>query len=435
MSFVRESLRTFGTRILLVLANIPLSILIFRHLGAAGQGIYSSATTYATTTAVIGLLGIDAAHTYYLASGRYRSGQVIGNSLGVIAVLSLVLMPLLPPLLRYAAEGEGHAFLPYIALAALLVPVILARYLLLSIFMARRRVDAFNVLFLGSNVLLLGTLAVGFYGFGGGERLALWAFFITQIAMVLAGALWVWRTELRGQGRLGFSRALLGDSLHYGLRGFLATLLTSFIYRFDTVLVLRWLGSAAQGYYFIAVALAEKLTHITASVQAVLFPHISGASEWEANRLTPRVCRHTLLWVLLAAGLLALVATPLMRLLYGDDIEASIAPMRILLPGIAALTISKLLTSDLSGRNRRFFPTLIMAFALALNLGLNVLWTPRHGIVGAAWASTVAYGVQALSVLLYFWGVTGVAPGRILLPDREDWMAYKRLIPRRSRQT
>ena len=311
---------------------------------------------------------------------------------------------------------------------------ILLRYLLLSVFMARRRVDTFNWIFLGSNVLLLSLLAIGFYGFGGGARMALWSFFATQICMVLVAGGWIWHTELRRGGRLEFSRALLGDSLHYGLRGFLATLLTSFIYRFDTVLVLRWLGSSAQGHYFIAVALAEKLTHITASVQAVLFPHISGATEGEANLLTPRVCRHTLLWVLLAAGLLALVATPLMRLLYGEQIAASIAPMRILLPGIAALTISKLLTSDLSGRNRRFFPTLIMAFALALNLALNFLWTPRYGIAGAAWASTVAYGSQALCVLLYFWAITGVDPRRILLPDREDWMAYKLLITRYARR-
>ena len=142
MSFLRESLSTFATRLLLVLANIPASILISRHLGPQGQGVYSLATTHAVTFVVIGLLGIDAAHTYYLASGRFRLSQVVGNSLVVLAVISVILVPIFPPLLAWVTRGRGGADLgPYLPFAAAAIPPVAARYLLLSVFMARKRLD------------------------------------------------------------------------------------------------------------------------------------------------------------------------------------------------------------------------------------------------------------------------------------------------------
>ncbi len=429
-SFVRESLLTFGTRILMVLVNLPVSILIFRYLGADGQSIYSSATSYATSCVVIGLLGVDAAHTYYLAGGRWRGPHIAGNSFVVVAVLSLVLIPLFPPLIAFATRGQGNALHPYLRVASLMIPILGARYLLLSVFMARRRNETFNLIYAGADLLLLGLLLVGFLAFGAGAMWALWAFIASQAALVLAAGGWVWQREVRGAGPPRLSRPLLGSSLGYGLRGFLATVLTTFVYRFDTVLVLRWLGPAAQGQYFVSVFLAEKLTHITASVQAVLFPHVSAASPEEANRLTPRVCRHTLFWVVAAAAVLFALAGILLRTFYSDKAAACIAPMRILLPGIAALTVSKLLTADLSGRDRRFVPTLFMAVALGVNILLNFAWTRRLGIAGAAWASTAAYALQAGLVLVYFWRVTGVSPARLLVPQPGDVAAYQALARR-----
>ena len=430
MSFLKESLRTFASRILLVLANLPISILIARHLGAEGPGIYTSVTTYATTAVVIGLLGIDASHTYYLASRQYRSAQILGNAVVALGVISLILIPIFPPLLSAATRGEGDGLAPFLRIGAGMVPILSARYLLLSVFMARRRIEVFNLFYVAGNLLLLALLLIGFFIFGAGPAWTLWAFLASQGFMVLAAGRWVWVREMPSPRRLRFSVPLLRESLSYGLRGFLPTLLTTFVYRFDTVLVVRWLGVAAQGYYMVAVLLAEKLTHITASVQAVLFPHVAAAPKDEADRLTPLVCRHTLFWVICVAAALFALSPILIRLLYSRTFAPSGAPLRILLPGIAALTISKLLTADLSGRNKRFFPTVIMAAALGVNLGLNVLWTRSLGIRGAAWASTVAYATQAFLMLLYYWRVTGLSPACILLPDREDARAYRRLIGR-----
>jgi O-antigen/teichoic acid export membrane protein len=46
-------------------------------------------------------------------------------------------------------------------------------------------------------------------------------------------------------------------------------------------------------------------------------------------------------------------------------------------------------------KQTRYYPVATMT-AAAVNVGLNFLLIPRHGIVGAAWANGVSYGVQAV---------------------------------------
>jgi O-antigen/teichoic acid export membrane protein len=52
-SVLRHSILTFGTRIAIVLVNIPTSILVARLLGVEGQGAYSSSIILPTLFAFV----------------------------------------------------------------------------------------------------------------------------------------------------------------------------------------------------------------------------------------------------------------------------------------------------------------------------------------------------------------------------------------------
>src|SRR5690606_27682841 len=205
-------------------------------------------------------------------------------------------------------------------------------------------------------------------------------------------------------------------------------------YRQDQILVTRMQGLEQQGLYSVAVMLAEKLSHISASVQLVLFPRISGSSREEANALTPRVCRLTPWIVLCVAAGMFVLGDLVLRILYPPEFAGALPSLRILLPGVAALSVSKVLSGDLSGRNRRVAPTIAMTAAFLVNLGLNLLWIPRHGIEGAAWASNVAYLLQTAALVGIFSHACGVAPLDVLIPKGSDLRALRRLAPARFRK-
>ena len=426
---------TFLSRILITLINIPISMLVARKLGVEGQGAYAAVVAVASLWTSLFLLGVDAAHTYSLASRRATFAEVLTNTLWWSLGLGLVATPLYLAVAPLMKPDDSGALAGALTLSAAAVPLGLLKYFALSLFLGEGRIERFNLIQVVSNLALLGLLLILLVWAPGGVHEAVLAYVASLLVFVLIAAVWITRRAREHGGfRLQTNRPLFRSGLIYGLKGHLGTLVVQLTYRSDQVLVTRLIGLEAQGFYSIAVLLAEKLAHIPNSVQLVLFPRISASQGEDANRLTPVVTRFTLWLVSAAAVLLALFGELLIRLLYEARFLPALPSFYVLLPGIVLLSIGKLLAGDLSGRDRRWGPTIAMSLGFLLNLGLNLLWIPRYGIVGAAWASTLAYGFQSFVLAGIFWKVSGVSPVALLWPRREDWALAKQAARRIRRR-
>ncbi len=73
--------------------NIPISMLVARKLGVDGQGVYAAAGRLPRALGNGLDLGLDAAHTWALASNRTTLGRVFGNTILWTVGLSLVSVP------------------------------------------------------------------------------------------------------------------------------------------------------------------------------------------------------------------------------------------------------------------------------------------------------------------------------------------------------
>lgn len=424
----RQSLMTFGTRVAIVLINIPTSILVARLLGTDGQGVYASAVLFPTMFAFIGLLGIDSAHTYLLSRRQCSLGQVNGQALALTVVLSVVITPAYLIFVKLYHGASQPEFRATLALAAILIPVLLAKYFAVALLLGLGRIRAFNVANLVQALVLLVLMCGNLFLLRGGARGAVVAYMGSE-ALVSTVAILVARRAAVGVRLLDRpAPGLLRRSLVYGLQGHIGNVLVQFTYRFDMFLVLSMLGLPAQGLYSIAVVLAEKLSHIPQSVQVVLFPKLSSMTAVEANRLTPRVTRNSL-FVTAAGGLvLYLVSRPLLSLFYGSAFLPALRAFQILIPGIVFLSVAKILASDFSGRDKRLYQTIATAISFAVNLALNIVWIPRIGIEGAAWASTIAYTLQSAIMLLFFRRLSGTALSGAVFVRREDFQLYGGLL-------
>ena len=121
-------------------------------------------------------------------------------------------------------------------------------------------------------------------------------------------------------------------------------------------------------------------------------------------------------------------------LLYTSDFLPALEPFTYLLVAVFLLTFSKILTIDLSGRNRRFPCTVAMLIAMVVNIGLNILWIPKHGMLGAAWSSAISYGVQSAAMILFFLRITGVPFRKLIIPERKDIEIYRGILRRLREQ-
>jgi O-antigen/teichoic acid export membrane protein len=91
-----------------------------------------------------------------------------------------------------------------------------------------------------------------------------------------------------------------------------------------------------------------------------------------------------------AWGFVALLALPIIRIVYTATYDDSAEVLRVLylsVPGLYAATVAMLLASSTMREKRA---VLIMAAGVALNVALNLVVIPRYGALGAAWVTVVS---------------------------------------------
>ena len=187
-------------------------------------------------------------------------------------------------------------------------------------------------------------------------------------------------------------------------------------------------GPSAVGLYAVGVGLVEKLWMVSYAASTVLFPRVAAETEEDRRKeFTPLVAR-TVLWITaLAALVLVLLSHWIVLVLYSETFLPAVGALQALLIGIVALSAGRVLANDIAGRG---FPGLNIytgLAAVATNIALNLLWIPRYGIVGAAWASTASYTVSFLMALYFYCRLSGNHWTKVVFPQRGDWALYFRV--------
>ena len=100
-------------------------------------------------------------------------------------------------------------------------------------------------------------------------------------------------------------------------------------------------------------------------------------------------------------------------------------PLWLLMPGVVALSISKVLSGDLAGRGLLQYGAYASAISLVVTVICDLLLIPRWGIVGAAIASSLSYCSAALLVLFFYTKVSGNGLIDVLIIKKSDLFAYR----------
>jgi O-antigen/teichoic acid export membrane protein len=220
-----------------------------------------------------------------------------------------------------------------------------------------------------------------------------------------------------GSWRPRLDREVLRPLLHLGLRGHAGNVVQTFNYRLDVLLLQGFLGQAAVGLYNVGTLLAEVIWYLPNAVSSALLPHVAATNDRDQ---TPRVARWTLLLTAIGSVGLLLIAWPALAWFRPQYLPA-VTPMAVLLLGVVALGVHKVLASDLSGRGMPQYPSITSAVALVITIVANLLLIPIFGIVGAALASTLAYTTQTLLLIVIYTRQTGSRPRDLLLPRPADF--------------
>jgi O-antigen/teichoic acid export membrane protein len=423
---VRNTLWSFGAQVV----RLVTALLLIAMLDPAARGLQSLLILLPSLIAVLSLLGVGSATPVVLYRGADEQrllGTLVSLGCVVIACVGLVLVPLLPFIARYLSDPQQYVVgVREVVIGLLFFPPTLMGDYLRAFLAARRdlrRVALSQAAQAVSQLVLALVLVVGL---GAGPLGAVWATVASGWIGCVAAAR---AAQNYGSLRPRWSWAILSPMWSLGLRAHAGNIVQTFNYRLDALLVQGFIGQAAVGLYQTAVTLAEMVWYLPNAVSVALVPEVAATGKGD---VTPRAVRHTLALTVLGALALVAVAWPALWFVR-PAYSGALVPMCVLLVGVVALSVHKVVSGDLLGQGLPQYPTYTSAVALVVTLVGDVVLIPRWGILGAAVASTLAYTIQTVLLLWLYRRVRTWNWRELLVPQRGDAILYRRLIGRLRR--
>ncbi len=426
--FAKDTALTLTARVAGLTLALLSSIVMARALGPEGIGVYTLAILFPLLIITFANLGIGPATVYHVAQEKYSLKQVFGNNVVLTAFIG-TLATLVGLGLVILSQGQIFPSVApsYLALALLLVPVnLFSQQYINQILLGAKRIKDFNAVSVLQKLLFLAFLFLATVALGLGVFGALWATILSSALLCLL--LFPWLIRIAGGVSFRPNYAYLRDTFRYGIKAHLGNIIGFLNYRIEVFLLGIFLPVAAVGFYAVAVALAEKLWFVSESASTVLFPTISAEKdEYRRKTFTPLVSRSILLITALGASILFLVSEWVIVLLYSEEYLPTVRLFRILLPGIVLLSASRVLANDIAGRGKPLVNTYVGAIGLVLQIVLNLTWIPRFGATGAAWATTISYGITLAVRLWMYMRLSGNSWAMVIVPQSSDWLLYRQL--------
>ena len=394
------------SRLAASVVSLILAVVLARVLGPSGRGEFALAFLLPTVLILLVECGLESTGVYFTAKRKECAGRLLGSMLLVCFIAG--------------AFGIVAGWLTVVLYGGALFPGVSQQALFVSVWVIPGRLLAglMRGLFLGGGytreycwleflqtpLWLLGVVillcSVGLRVSG-----VMWASVFSFAAVGVLGLTWSLRMS-SGARKIRAHWGVIRDTLSFGLRLQPASVLNFLNYRLDILLLGHLSDQASVGFYVVAVALAEKLWLLSRSMSIALFSSLSGDLHPGLRRdMTAKTARILLVFLVLVGISMALVAVPVINVLFGAEFSAASDALRALLPGVIMLGLAQVFGVDVTARGRPGLSSWTGLVGLLVNVGLNLWWIPRYGILGAAWASSVSYGViflQRLGLYIYF---------------------------------
>lgn len=385
-----------AARVLQVASGLITLPLLARAMGTDGFGVYTAALAYVGLWTSFTEFGLANAATIKMAGEPEREARWLGALSSLRTVFSLVLTVLcLAGIPLFLSAGTD---LRTVALIFSSLILINGAGAIMAVFMARLRSEVIVALQLLQTTLWLGVVAVlATVGAGPVTVAIAWVSILSFIAVLQVTAARR-LASLSWNGTRALWRPLLGLALPIGVAGALG----SIYYKIDAVLVFELADAEEAGIYGAAYRFLDPLTYFPAAIVTAFMPVFAATIDSDRARTRDLVQRAGELMVVLGlpAVLVTLVLSPqVVDLLFGDAYARTAEVLPILMVGFLAICLGTLggYLAPIVGLRWRL--AAIAGSCVVLNVAMNVVLIPRHGAVGAAWA-TAATEVLSMVLLL-----------------------------------
>ncbi len=399
-SYFQDILSVLGSNVAVTICNMAIWIILSRWLGAAGFGMYSSIIVVPVMVIGFTQLGIRRSAIYHIGLKKDPDKNIV-SALFILLLISSILSILICTLVYLYSESSTYNPL-LIGIVFLTIPLLLGNVFAGGYFLGKEQIrranwlnagpTAINLVFVILFVLFLRWSVLGAFIAVSLANLVTFSF-VCRILVVHDHFRITWK----------YHEHLMKSMVRLGIMNALAIFIMQLNYRFD-ILMLKKMSTLEQvGFYSLATQIAEQVWHIPYAIETIIMSRSANAKDNTfVNKTVASIFRVSLLIGIVGCTLLFFLSPFLIPLIFGKEYIQSVALIQTILPGIFLLVAFRILNSRLIGMGKPQNAIWTFLPALLLNVGLNLLWIPKYGALGSAWATNVSYGAGSLVFIFLY---------------------------------
>lgn len=392
-------------------ASVALYVVMARELGDAGFGVFTFAFMYVTIFTSLARFGQDTVLVREVARDHTLVDRYFANTVALKLALSVPVGALAIALL--IATGASRETLAVAALLGAAVTVEAVIGTAFAVYQAFEELRWVAVVLIAQRFL---TAAAGIAALlAGAGVVAVAAIYLggALVALVLGLAIQFRRVA---RPRLHVAPTMWGALMRAAVPLGIAGVFGIILFRVDTVILAAFEPAAVVGDYGAAYRLFEATLFLGWSIGAAVYPVLSRLDDRKALATIYRgaVKLAVAATLPLAVGA-AVLAEPLVELLYGAEFDEAATALQLLAPAIALFPVTYVTSLLLVARGRQRFIAVLYGAVTAVNIALNLVLIPEFSLNGAALATSLTEALVVLfSVALGVRLVGGISAPRVL---------------------
>ena len=405
------------TRILSLAGAAAINILVSRMLGPAGRGLYALPIIDCGLAATM-IMGFSSALPYFMLKSGVDRGLLrpIARAMAIFILVGMTLTVAIGLSNRQLwALLPALAYLPFYA-----VVTIVSGYCI-----GRNQIRYGGLLNVAVPFLTLASIAGGFLLFGRTAQVAVLGWLCGTVVAAICAALIAVRYIRPDRDGPVQTR----DFVRFSAKAGALNMVTVLNYRIDVYIVAMIAPLATLGLYAVAVAGAEAAVALAHSFSLTMQPRVGSLDRSGAAVFTARCSRSNLLFAVVLCTVVASIAEPVVRYIFGIAFLPVVPVLRVLLIGVVALSVGTVLTNYfMLNTGRTLVPLSAGACSAVICAIVSIILVPRIGMMGAAIGTATSYVLSQIININYFCRESGIKPVNVLLIDGTDVDLYKRMI-------
>lgn len=416
MGFVKNSLYTLISNIIIICIGFFTSWVISRTLGAELQGVYNLAILIPNLMYNFLNFGQDTSTMFFLSNKTINKSDLIDNMIPV-SIFYTIISTLLGTLFIFLLKDSMFTEVSNNTLifALIISPLTFLNNNLTAVLKSEGEFFSVNKVQVINKIIYFLICTILFFIVD--VNIVIFANIIILSISIIS----LWKKIGIKSIRIKFNKEYQKKNISYGFKSYLANMITFLNYRLDTFIIKALSKSTmAVGQYGVSVTLAEQVWVFASAISSVMFPYITSIENDEDKSKVTSLTFKIVMVVTFMAIIVLFFASNLIRFVYGEDYYGSIIPLKILLIGVFSLSLGKILANDIASRGKPELNALSNLMGLLVNVIFNILLIPRFGISGAAMATSISYTLTSSIFLISFIKLTGLTLKELLVFNKEE---------------